>query len=427
LSNSLKTTIDAMFDGREQANSGGHYPPDITLAVGANYAVQMVNSAIQITDKAGNLLRTSTLNDFFNIPDLRASCNPCDPIVLYDNSSGRYFASVMNKPLGTINIAASQTSDPTIPWKTFSFSINPVSTDCFDQPYIAVSSDKLAVGTNVYSNHCDKPNRNLGTQHIIVNKADLISTNGPDTPQFFTSIRDPSGFSERPVKSFGTTSDIILASVGTGFDSDHIKMIKYSGQVPNIHSSVENIPIRTLKYPPPVNQPVLNLPLDTTGRLQSASMSKDGSIIWMTSMTKCNNDEQNSCIRLIQFNPNTKQVLQDFDFAIRNLGLLYPALTITSGNDMVLGFGVSSSNVFPSFAITSQSQGDSPNTLEKPVLVKAGQTHTKSCGDVTCRYGDYFGSAISPDPVNAHKAWLSGEYTLAPSIWGTFITSASIK
>lgn len=191
------------FEGRSQDNSGGGYPPDVTIAVGPNHVVQMVNDALQITDKSGNLIKASTLEDFFNVTVVPgAACNPCDPIVLYDRSTDRYFASVMNVPDGTIRIAASVTNDPAIPWKTYQFSLSPTGSDCPDQPFIALSSDKLAVGTNVYSIHCGKGNKLLGTQHVIVNKADLISRTAPNTPQFYASARDPNGFSERPVNHF---------------------------------------------------------------------------------------------------------------------------------------------------------------------------------------------------------------------------------
>jgi hypothetical protein len=421
------------FEGRSQENSGGSRPPDVTLAVGPNHIVQMVNTALQITDKVGNVLRTGTLEDFFGV-SVRGNCDPCDPFVIFDPSTDRFFASVLSVPDGTVRLAVSETSDPTNIWNTFTVRFNPTGSDCPDQPYIAVSSDKLAIGSNVYSNYCG--GRYLGTQHVIINKADLISQEGSSEPPTFFATRDPTGFAERPVRSFATTPDIILVGVGVGHEIDRVKMITYSGQVPNIQSSIEYVsPIRTLFYPPPASQPTINIPLDTTGRLQSAAISPDGRYIWISSMVECPiRDPDNiprSCIRLIQFNPSTKQVLQDFDLVIRDADLLYPSLTVTASGDMVLSFGISSSNIFPSFAATRQPAGSSANTVDQPVLIKAGFSFTQLCESgtpdepPTCRYGDYFGASIEADPLDIHNVWVTGQYLIAPNIWGTFITEVT--
>lgn len=206
-------------------------------------------------------------------------------------------------------------------------------------------------------------------------------------------------------------------------------MIRYTGRVPGIQSKIEQVgPIRILKYPPPASQPSVDIPLDTTGRLQSASMSADGKFIWLSSMTACQPNLDHSCVRLIQFNPTTKQILQDFDLAIGDLDLLYPSLTVTGSGDMVVSFGASSSNIFPSLLVTRQPTGAPPNSLNKPMAIKPGLSFTRYCDNPqeeqfpTCRYGDYFGASIDADPVNIHNAWVSGEYLLAPFIWGTYVS-----
>lgn len=425
------------FEGLTQLSSGGGYPPDATIAVGPEHVIQMVNRAVQISDKEGNILKVGNLAEFFNVnANGNRPCNPCDPFILYDRSSDRYFASVLNVPDGTIRIAASEPNDPTVPWRTFIIKFSQSGSDCPDQPYIALSSDKLAIGANLYSNFCGQDSRYLGTQHIIINKENLIAQNSNEEPPFFASTRDRNGFSERPVKSFATTDDIILVGVGVGHNIDRIKMINYTGQVPNILSKIDQVgPIGMLIHPPPASQPSIDIPLDVTGRLQSTSMSTNGDYIWLTSMNECTiTGEPNiprSCVRLIQFDPNTKEVMQDFNLGIRGLDLLYPSLTVTASGDMVLAFGISSSNVFPSFAATRQPAESNPATLDPPILIKAGSSFTSACedpstvSDPTCRYGDYFGASIDADPSDDKNAWVSGQYMIAPRAWGTFITELS--
>lgn len=422
------------FEGLSQLDSGGSFPPDATLAVGPAHVIQMVNTALKITDKQGNTLQQGTLSEFFNVNVIPArNCNPCDPIVVYDKSEDRFFASVLNVPDGTVRIAVSQINDPTEPWNTFIIRFSENGSICPDQPFISISSNKLAIGANLYRDFCAGDPRPLGTQHVIINKGDLTSQTSPSEPSFYASNISPSGFSERPVKSFATSDDIFLVGIGTGHMVSNIKLIKYSGQVPNIQQSIESVgPIRTLLYPPPASQPTSDIPLDTTGRLQSASMSPNGDYIWISSMTRCTppgeSNAIHSCIRLIQFNPNTKTIMQDFDLSIRTLDLIYPSLIVTASGDMTLAFGITSTEVFPSLVATRQPIGSIPNTLDQPILIKAGQSFTSSCDNPaieenpTCRYGDYFGASIDADPTDIQNAWISGEYTLSPRFWGTFIT-----
>jgi hypothetical protein len=415
------------YEGRNQLNSGGYYPPDPTTAAGPNHVVQMVNLAGQINSKEGNLLRSFALRPFFNAGNNFIT----DPILLYDNSSNRFFASIVDVDDGSVRLAVSQPSNPLLEWNTLRFKFSPNGLDCPDQAYIAVSSDKLAVGANVFSNQCGGNAQYLGSQHIIVNKTDITTalSNSPATHNFYSSPRDLSGFSERPVKNSGTQEKIIFASVNTGNNINSVKMIEYSGQVPTIVRTVTSIPIKMIVYPPGAIQPESNVRLDTTGRLQSAAMSPDNNNIWLTSMDGCRaagDNQIRSCIRLIEIDMNIREAAQDFDLASKGVDLIYPALTVAGSGSLVITFGASSVDLRPSLFATGQPLDAAPNTLEQPILIKSGLASNQRCDVDRCRYGDYFGASLESDPSDPNGAWITGQYMSGPTIWTTSVSKIQI-
>lgn len=117
----------------------GANPPDPTGDVGLNDYVQMVNSAIQVWDKAGNVRLASTaINQIWiNATQARTGFDECrtqnagDPIVLYDQQADRFMVSQFTNPNSATGpggtfpmcIAYSQTGDPTGNWFVYQFNL----------------------------------------------------------------------------------------------------------------------------------------------------------------------------------------------------------------------------------------------------------------------------------------------------------------
>jgi hypothetical protein len=101
----------ASFKGLDLQNWGGGWPPDTHGDVGPTHYIQAVNTSIGIFDKAtGNRLAAFTFNNFFVAAGGSGVCatyNQGDPIVLYDQISGRWiitdfaFSSVSKPPYYT--------------------------------------------------------------------------------------------------------------------------------------------------------------------------------------------------------------------------------------------------------------------------------------------------------------------------------------
>ena len=156
--NSSSAIIETSFEGLSQVCC---IPPDIQLAVSSKHVMETVNSEAAIFTKAGNLIKKFGLEFLFNLPS-RASSEShsiTDPALLFDSipndtrpnshtdgndDNRRWYASVSDVTTHSIRIAVSKTSDPTGVWRIYNFPFESLPDNCSDQPFIAVSDDKLS-------------------------------------------------------------------------------------------------------------------------------------------------------------------------------------------------------------------------------------------------------------------------------------------
>ncbi len=110
------------FDGAMRSTAGGFSPPDTVGDVGPNHYVQMVNVVFTIFDKNGTVLAGPTpFNQLFaGQPNVCATQNDGDPIVVYDRLADRWLLSQFTWPNGMC-IAISTTPDPTGSYHLYRF------------------------------------------------------------------------------------------------------------------------------------------------------------------------------------------------------------------------------------------------------------------------------------------------------------------
>ena len=220
---------------------------------------------------------------------------------------------------------------------------------------MTVSSDKVAIGVNAITDKCGKNQRFLGAQHLFLSKNDLLSNTA--NPQLAYTMPDENGIAERPVKLTGEGSDIMF--VGLVRDpANLLRIIKYSGDLLHLNRLVYVVPIKKLESPPSIQQSDTSLKIGSLDyRVQSAAMSPDNKIVWLTSMDSCkvtNDLQDRSCIRLIQFNASSREIYQDFDIAAKGIDLIYPALAVSGSGNMILVLGYSSASHHPGLATSGQ-------------------------------------------------------------------------
>ena len=460
--NNSSTVINMRFDGLSQVCC---IPPDIQLAVGSKHVMETVNSEAAIYTKAGNIIKKFGLEFLFNLPSRESfdSHSITDPVLLFDSDTNdtqtnsrinsnsnddnrRWFASISDVTTHSIRIAVSKTNDPTGIWRTYNFPFESLPNNCSDQPFIAVSDDKLAIGVNTWSNNCDWPNGLIspkfrGVQFVIADKNDLLAEQRLAHIKSMQSVPDTRYFSLRPALNLSPTTALYLVTADD-FNHDKIQILTIDGQLDNLHISKNisgNIHITSISPDgiQPITFSIINnnsngnnsgqQEILTTvkekhpeyfvhtgdARVQSPIWYKGK--LWLALNVGCfiNGDTQSrSCIRIIEFDTNTSKLLQDFNIGHIGASLYYPALSIDkSGNNIGIIFGYSSSYTHPSLLIGSSS-------LKYFQFLKNGTANALST-----RYGDYFSAAL--DSSEPNSIWVAGQYYYHPSsstpLWSTYI------
>ncbi|HET7147915.1 MAG TPA: hypothetical protein VFI73_05385 [Candidatus Nitrosopolaris sp.] len=400
------TATSVGFNGLTEGQIGGFfYPPDVQVAVGPNYIMEMSNLEGKTFTKAGGSISTFSLHPFFVVS---SSDEITDPRVMYDTGSGRWFAAIADLTLSTVKVAVSTSSIPNT-FKIFNFKFS----NCPDYPSIGLNDDKFAVSVNLFTSVCN--GGYAGVQYYVINKNYL--TGATSTPIYSRSSPNTSLFSLQPVQSLSSSSTLYMVTVGDDL-SNHATVYSFAKppSTSNIPTSTVNYAIHTTHIPPNAIERGTSNQVDT-GDARILDTSWYNGRLWLTFNDACtpSGDVQTrSCARLIQVNTSTNSLSQDFDVGAKAAYYFYPALRMDSSMDLLVVFGASSSSIYPSIFATGQAA--TGGLLDSsPLTLKTG-----TYPETTTRYGDYFGTAV--DPTNPSLVWGAGEYH-SSSLWSTFIAT----
>lgn len=405
-----------------------YLPPDPAIAAGPNHIIEMANNVMRLWDKNGGAVTNVVhLQDFFGTGNVfQGGDFITDPKILFDASSGHWFASILDagkitnvqnfdhscKVKGcSVIVAVSANDNPTGQWTIYTF---PSGVDLWDQPIIATSDDKLVISVNVFNDlHPD------GIAQIVVSdKASMVSSG---TLSYQTSGLLNNELSVHPAQPLSTTSCMYLVSVfhrGT----DHLRLSSICGNPASggatFNLNIAQIPMGTSLSPISGTQPSA-VPIFTgDGRISSA-VYYDGKI-WDGFNDACipkGTSSPQACIRLQEIDVNKQTMLFDNYITAPGVSTYYPILTMNSAGKMLLAFGASSSTLPPSIMI-----GDESFSIAS---LASGSTSVNDKAGLppTPRFGDYFGTSLDPD---GRSMWIGAEYGNNPTTgWSTFIGRVS--
>jgi hypothetical protein len=419
--------ISAKFDGLAQNCC---IPPDVQVAAGTKYVVEMVNLDGAIYTENRTLLKSFGLKFLFN-PAVKGSqelhVSMSDPVLLFDNASRRWFASISDMTAHSIRVAVSEADDPTGVWRIYNFPFEIQPNNCSDQPFIGVSEDKFIVTVNNWGNDCNwrsdnEPPEFRGVQFIVADKIDLLTGSG--SVGSVQSESDLSYFSLHPIITLSPTPTLLVATVGD-FNHNNVQVLYIDGPLYNLRIRIMSYAIQDTHVAPDGIQPTAQStiqqittqePKVSTGdaRIQGAIWYQEK--LWLTFNDGCfiiADTKSRSCVRLIQIDTIINKVIQDFDIGAIGSSLYYPAISIDGGGNLGIIFGYSSHSAYPSILVSTQSSNDEHNSIREPRSLKLG-----TANELTNRYGDYF--AASSDPLSDSIIWVAGEYH-ATATWSTYI------
>jgi hypothetical protein len=426
--------VDAMpglgvsFAGLDLTNWGAGWPPDTNGDVGPNHYIQTVNTSIGIYDKAtGNPLTRITFNNLF-----AGTGTPCDdknmgdPVVLYDQYSGRWiltdFAWSTTRGPFYECIAVSKTADPVSGgWWFYALQTN--ATQMGDYPKLGVWPDGIYMSANMFTrartyagvkvwalNRADMisgaPLRNvaftLGTSYFTLYPSTVSSTFTvpAGTPNYFISLYAPSTMRMWKFTVNWTTPSSSTFTGPTAITVASFTKPTTSGFVPQLGSSTK---------------------LDTLGdRLMvQIQYTNVGGVpaLWFSHSVLSNSV---TGIRWYEIRnmATTPTVYQQGTYQPDSLFRWMPSLAVDADGNMAVGYSVSSSGMYPAIRYAGRLATDALGTLGQGEATLIAGTGSQTS---YTRWGDY--SAMVLDP-NGCTFWYTTEYYATTGTnWQTRIAS----
>jgi hypothetical protein len=407
-------TVGKKFPGISYGNSScSCAPPDVQDAVGGSQVVELVNLEGKVWTKAGAVVSSFTLSSFF----ITGSDFISDPKVLYDNLTGRWFASILDVTNGTIHVAVSKNGSASGSWVVFVVGGSPAG-DFPDQPILGVSTGLVVLGGNQY---VYATSAFVGGQVWALNKSTMLT--GATT--YYTTFGPHAGwFSMHPVHSIGPTpKEYVVMTSGTKV-VDLFNLTGRPSATTSAHlSAAFALTVSAFSVPPAAPQKGTAKKVDTSDdRVQDAVWRSN--TLWMTFDTGCKptgDATTRACVRVDQISTlGTASVVEDFNLNLSKTYLFYGSLGLDGALDVVISFGYSNASVYPGFDVTAHLAGTGSGAhLAFTTLVKGTASATVACNSASvCRWGDFYGAGADPTSPNI---WVAGEYVTTTSYWATYL------
>ncbi|MGH8042320.1 MAG: proprotein convertase P-domain-containing protein [Rudaea sp.] len=423
------------FDGPDISQccgSSAEVPPDPHMTVGLNHVIAVVNSAIGIYDKQGQLLNGPVTSDSL-FSGISGQCHGTfDPTVEYDEGANRFIINYDGSPNDCI--AVSQTGDPTGAWNVYAFGTGAISAngDLFDYPHIGVGDQAIYVGANMFLSTgfagrvwaLDKTAMYAGNPLTAPTPHNLLDGGNADgTPTPMVLHGSPS--------AAGT---VFIVTDDPSFDGNEFGIWKWTDPTgvaaPTLVGYADLLTATGVNAFYPVDQPQLGTPVQIQGNdWRSLDAEWRNGHLWITHQMSCDiGAGPLGCARWAEVDPTNASVVQAGVVSILGKSVSFPNLAVDANDNMALGFTVTGESKYASVYIAARMASDPPNTLRDAQEVKRGNTIYSAFDGSPGRWGDYSGMTADPD---GQHLWYLGEYAKAdltpPYVpnqygnWGTYI------
>ena len=205
-------------------------PPDTMGAVGTNDYIQLINGGYSVYSKSGVLENANGTTDsnFWAAAGISSTVadSISDPHILFDPSSGHWFASEITVPSTNNNqflVAVSNDSNPMDGFKGYAYNANTGTGKLFaDFDMLGINSQGVYVGANMFN-----AAGNLTSQDILtVSKSSLISepVAAPTDTLTYKASYVTDGFGARPVvdqDNGGTATNLSESVLGLGITNNN--------------------------------------------------------------------------------------------------------------------------------------------------------------------------------------------------------------
>jgi hypothetical protein len=414
-------------------------PPDPFVAAGPDHVIQVVNTAVMITDRSNDNIVVRDLFDLFGLGEFYPLHDVAyfDPRVIYDSLHARWIvteasfdcrtAGPPTTGTGYIDIAISDGPDPGVGWSIWSL---PYVDELPDYPGLGTSTDKVVVSANVFPlvnggpMGCDASNSYQGAEMDVMAWSELTGTGD----LFYTSTFSNQFFSWRPALQTPATSATVFA-VAERFDED-VEYARITGNpaggaattvtianLTNVISGFLGVPQPQQPGPDEISNAVDQRPTD--------AVWKNNKLAFVSTYPCDAPDgiaEDRDCVRVSELStatPASPTRIQDFLIAQNAHDLFMGGIGYALNDDLHVAWtrsGTAAGHYPTSYA--AYQAADAPNnTISNRAIVAAGTAPYNGN-----RWGDYVGVAQDPQVPNA--VWDGNQYAGGPGFnnWATEIT-----
>jgi hypothetical protein len=373
-------------------------PPDPDLAVGPDHIVSVVNMALRIHDKQGNLLFNQDLRNNNGFFGQGAGDFMFDPVAFYDHQTQRFVVGCAEYDAKEgLWVAVSDDSNPMGAWKTFYH--NTISKGGFpDFENMGVDEDAIYFANDHFGNF---------TNWVTAfDKAALVNGQNPS------------------VKTIKTNSDIL--SLGSIKNYDTGTSVQYfvsawSGQatklrIEAIRDPLGNINKSTFLLTVPGFSDPLDAPQKGTATKIAAidtriknGVQRDGHVYVAHGVVPAG--QNRTMVRWYEIDPRgwpdsgqDPVLVQSGNIDLGNgIYTWFPDVTVDQFGTMGIVYARSSSTEYASVNRAFRYKDDPAGTLQDHRIMVSSTS-----ADFSGRWGDYFG--IETDPAEPGTFWGHGEY-----------------
>ncbi len=425
-------------------------PPDTYLAVGPTQVVETVNIVMAVYTKATMAMvgTPRSLDALFGVPSGYSST---DPRVFYDASTDHWFASEFAFDTRNNNGQANSSqayiaiaSDPTGTWSVYTVAKNTTQT-LFDQPKMAVTSDKVVMSWDDYSPCVSTTScPYTGAETWVVDKAQLVGPSPTLASEQPLSKLLPPAEGLLPIQPLAPLATAYVAynessdpSTGGPLSAPKLGIRIISGTVAAGLNVVDTSLAQGsdgTTVPPNAAQPApANMLLTDDDRLLTGAWKNGG--FWVSANDGCfpaGSSATTSCGRFMQVATPTggsPYLVQNFDLAAgQGTSVYYPAVTLDANGNLLSVVNVSSASIYPTIVAAVPFPTATASTV---IQRSTGPYDWKATCTGDNRWGDYSGAA--PDPTTG-DIWVAGEYAQnaasgnipAACAWSTAIGHVSL-
>ncbi|VAX38809.1 hypothetical protein MNBD_PLANCTO03-1661, partial [hydrothermal vent metagenome] len=394
----------------------GWTPPDPHMAVGPDHIVLMTNGEISFFTKDGTQTFQDEIEDSFGFwGSVGATGFVFDPEVIYDHTSGRFFAMATegyapnNKSYALV--AVSDDSDPNGSWYKYRLDTSGLAGNLFDSPNIGVTENALIITGDGFGNGANYP-------VYIWDKASFLVGNPPTISNNFVlpTSTQSAGY---PRVTTGTGDTLYLLEHRESSNNTAIRVLAFTDLLtsPTVSSFLLGVPSYGRPEDPP-QKGTSARPNTFDARFWSVDQGPDGNI-WGTHHINLSRVVARWYEVDLQGWPFTDQdpvLVQSGDIDLGpDIRTFFSSINVSPNGSAAICYSRSSPNEYISMATAYRRVCDTLGTMPIDFIHKSS-----NAGYTAGRWGDY--SAVEFDPTDATLYWGHHEYAEGAS-WRTWVQS----